>query len=178
MKVNALVQIWLHLSIFHNLHSLHITGIYQVFCFYEHLKEYYPSSQQENIPQEASDAMILYTKIAVKLVQILLKHYREYEVDMKKENDESMKVTQELFDAMKVNESFVNQANWSVIANYLFHSYYCEPDFCTISPLYSRIQRAFEVLSSSECYYTDIKANHLIYILYCLVDMTNQTSTV
>ncbi len=102
----------------------------------------------------------------------------EKKVDMKKETDESMKVTQELFDAMKVNESFVNQANWSVIANYLFHSYYCEPDFCTISPLYSRIQRAFEVLSSSECYYTDIKANHLIYILYCLVDMTNQTSTV
>ena len=151
MKVNALVQIWLHLSIFHDLHSLHITGIHQIFHFYEYLKEYHVSSQQEDISQEASDAMIIYSKIVVKLVQVLMKHYREYEVDMNQDNDESIKVIQELFDAMKVNETSVNQANWTVFASFLFHSYYCEPDFCTSSPLYSRIKRAFDVLSSSEC---------------------------
>lgn len=180
MKVNVLIQLWLHFSIFRETYDLHTGSIQSIFAFYEDLKGFYKNRNRHAINKAYIEAMRLYSTLAMQLVRILLLHYRDYEV----EHTDSASYTQDelnqhaVYNIIHIGPDSLNLNSWPEIAGYLFREYFIEPDFCCSSALYQRMKRAYQVLQESDCIYTHVKSNHLIYILFSLVEMANQTSTV
>ena len=180
VKIDALIQIWLHLSIYQNLYDLKVTSIRQIFNFYTNLKGFYHTKKQYSIKQEFFDAIKVFSLVAKELCKVLIKHYQEYEAQRCENDAFSERALSRclFFENLGISEEVVNDCNWPAVALHLFHAYYIEPDYCHSSAIYQRIEKAFKALEESECLYYELKSHHLIYILFALIDMANQSSTV
>lgn len=177
-KIDALIQIWLHLSIFQDNYEIKVNGLHQIFNFYSNLKGFHQWNQPTRSQPDQQHAMHLYSELAVRLVQTILQHYCEYEMEKGRDKQSTPFecVQDDFFELIGIDGNYVSRQNWPYIASYLFRNYYIEPDFNCSSPLYQRVCKAFSELRETGI--THLKANHKIYILYVLIDMANRTSMV
>lgn len=176
METDVLIQIWLHFSIFHSHYNLTPeNGIKDVFQFYSHLKAFSNTNSQP----ESSGAMTLFIQLCMELVRIVLTHYQESDMERNTLQEGSHeKLISNFFDYIHINQSLVNQSNWSYIAWYIFQNYYHEPDFCTSSSLYQTINTAFHSLMEQDGCPLNVPGEQLIFIMFGLTEMANQSFTV
>lgn len=175
METDALIQIWLHFSIFHSHYNLTPEGgVKRIFQFYSHLKAFSNTHSQP----ESFGAMTLFIQLCIELVKVVLRHYQESDIERNSSQPGSQELLNHFFDYAHINQSVVNQSNWSFIAWYLFQNYYCEPDFCTSSSLYQTIKTAFNTLIDKDGCCLLVPGEQLIYIMFALTEMANQSFTV